>query len=62
MKTINEQMKERAEAKIDAYKTALELVEAQIEFMPVVSHEIRMIKAGIEGCIIGSKNYIRSLK
>ena len=55
-------MKERAEAKIDAYKTALELVEAQIEFMPVVSHEIRMIKAGIEGCIIGSKNYIRSLK
>lgn len=62
MKTIEEQMKERAEAKIDAYKTCLKIVEDQIKNMNPQPHEVRMIKSAIEGCLLGSKEYLRGLE
>ena len=62
MKTIEQEMQDRTEAKLDAFRTCLKFVEEQIESMPAAPHEMLMIKASIEGCIIGNKNYLRSLK
>ena len=49
-------------AEIRAYRKVLNMIAEYTEFSAAIPHEINMLKAGVEGSIIGLKNHIRSIE
>jgi uncharacterized heparinase superfamily protein len=51
-----------AEAQLKAYENVMKDIADINEYQTTIAHEMRRTKACIEGRIIGTKNFIRSLK
>ena len=60
--TIEELNVRDCKAEVRAYRKVLNMITEHTEFSAAVPHEINMLKAGVEGSIIGLKNHIRSIE
>ena len=60
--TLEELNARDCKEQIRAYRKVLHMIAEHTEFSLAIPHEVAMIKASVEGSLIGLKNHLRSIE